>query len=257
MIPVVRLWPALLVLVLVGVPAAAATAPAADKAEAAKAPAADKAEITPRNDKELMDLIATAAGLKGTREEQALARDRAKTADQQRILATVAFGLVEGDDQTVRACLGYDRSFLKDKRLSPLLAKCISRSSGEVLLIAVRTAEEIPDKALLPALFDTALASDYVRINHTGTPETGPIMSFSSVFDYTARALHVITGGQVGLAKINTNAPTPFKEQPELRAQWRKWWAENKTSGRPMFRPQAARLPVTEACSKPSRTRKS
>ena len=107
-----------------------------------------------------------------------------------------------------------------------------------MLLLAVKTAKEIPDAALLPALMEHALKSQHQNVRRV-TEGRHYEMIYDSVLSATAEALYKATDGKVGVEKFRRANWTPSdKSRKEMVAKWEKWWEANKPKEKATPKPE-------------------
>jgi hypothetical protein len=113
----------------------------------------------------------------------------------ERVAAALGYELLYGKYgvSTLRFIAGYYR---RDVVL-PYLDACFRQRDGPVLMEAARTAEAWNDPRLLAPLIEKALDGRYVEINPVPT-EKGMEIDYRPVFGEVARAMYVISKGQVG-----------------------------------------------------------
>ena len=190
--------------------------------DAAEGKASD--EIVPREDGHVRLLIYDAIDhgprAKGAPEaiETLLAMDREK------LLSALAYQMSTKD---YRVCsVMFMGKYLPEKRLVPYLVRVIQEASGPTLMEAVKSAQAIPDPRLLAPIFDRALQSDYEERIYLPAP-IGREVIRKPLFGEAAKAIHVITGGAVGLKEVPDEEKVRSTKQEKL-PQWRQWWQANK-----------------------------
>lgn len=183
-------------------------------------------EIVPREDGHVRLLIYDAVDhgprAKGAPEaiETLLAMDREK------LLSALAYQMSTKD---YRVCsVMFMGKYLPEKRLVPFLVRVIQEANGRTLMEAVKTAQAIPDPRLLAPIFDRALESDYEERIYLPAP-IGREVIRKPLFGEAAKAIHVITGGAVGIKDVPYEEKLRSIKQEKL-PQWRQWWQENKTN---------------------------
>jgi len=183
-------------------------------------------EIVPREDKDVRLLIYVAVDhgprAKGAPEaiETLLAMDREK------LLSALAYQMCTKD---YRVCsVMFMGKYIPEKRLVPFLVRVIQEANGPTLMEAVKTAQAIPDPRLLAPIFDRALENDYEERIYLPAP-IGREVIRKPLFGEAAKAIHVITGGAVGIKDVPYEEKLRSIKQEKL-PQWRQWWQENKAN---------------------------
>jgi hypothetical protein len=188
----------------------------------------DKTGVEPVEDEEFLALLRDVSGSGPEAHLRAMqALDRM---EQERRVSGLAYALEQElyCDAALSVMGDRSRDWSKDRRLAPFLAQCIEDSTGSTLMRAVRAAEEMPDRALLPALIESALESQYVEWCMVGGEGGSAEFIYRSVFAEVAVALFEITDGEIGLESVRTDIPFDDDRRRKLIAEWKTWWAENK-----------------------------
>jgi hypothetical protein len=174
-------------------------------------------EIVPREDGHVRLLIYDAVDhgprAKGAPEaiETLLAMDREK------LLSALAYQMSTKD---YRVCsVMFMGKYLPEKRLVPFLVRVIQEANGRTLMEAVKTAQAIPDPRLLAPIFDRAIESNYEeQVSYWNGFERQVIRK--PLFGEAAKAVHIITGGAVGIKDVSYEEKLPTIKQEKL-PQWR------------------------------------
>jgi hypothetical protein len=146
--------------------------------------------------------------------------------DREKLLSALAYQMSTKD---YRVCsVMFIGKYLPEKRLVPYLVGVIQEASGPTLMEAVKTAQAIPDPRLLAPIFDRALQSDYEERIYLPAP-IGREAIRKPLFGEAAKAVHIITGGAVGLKEVPDEEKLRSIKQEKL-PQWRQWWQENKAN---------------------------
>jgi len=180
--------------------------------------------IVPREDKHVRLLIYVAVDhgprAKGAPEaiETLLAMDREK------LLSALAYQMSTKD---YRVCsVMFMGKYLPEKRLVPFLVGVIQEANGRTLMEAVKAAQAIPDPRLVAPIFDHALESSYAEIVFYSDGHGRQVIR-KPLFGEAAKAVHIITGGAVGLKEVPDEEKVRSIKQDKL-PQWRQWWQANK-----------------------------
>ncbi|MHC4982333.1 MAG: hypothetical protein ACYTF6_04090 [Planctomycetota bacterium] len=187
--------------------------------------------VEPREDKEIWGMIFNCVHPGMIHAEYAPGAIRAlKAMDQQRVLSAFAYYLA--DESKRHYALRFIRWHYPEPALVPLVADSIRRSSGAMLLEAVKAAKAVPDERLLGPLIEHALMDDYGGTRTVVTPMGGERASFS-LFAEVTKVLDKITRGRTSIRPVSSSelrAADAEKKKKELRAKWRDWWAKVKAS---------------------------
>jgi hypothetical protein len=146
--------------------------------------------------------------------------------DREKLLSALAYQMT--DKEYAGWAVMFVGKYLPEKRLVPFLVRVLQESEEDTLMEAVKTAQAIPDPRLLAPIFDRALQSDYEERIYLPAP-IGREVIRKPLFGEAAKAIHVITGGAVGIKDV------PYEEKlrsikKEKLPQWRQWWQENKAN---------------------------
>jgi hypothetical protein len=146
--------------------------------------------------------------------------------DREKLLSALAYQMT--DKKYAGWAVIFAGRHLPDKRLVPFLVDVIQQSSGRQLMDAVRAAQAIPDPRLLAPIFDHAVASDYEEMVFYWDAHGRQVIR-NPLFGEAAKAVHIITGGAVGLKEVPDEDKLRSIKQEKL-TQWRQWWQENKAN---------------------------
>jgi hypothetical protein len=146
--------------------------------------------------------------------------------DREKLLSALAYQMSTKD---YRVCsVMFMGKYLPEKRLVPFLVRVLQESEEDTLMEAVKTAQAIPDPRLLAAIFDHALESVYAQMVFY-SDDHGRQVIRKPLFGEAAKAIHIITGGAVGLKEVPDEEKLRSIKQEKL-PQWRQWWQENKAN---------------------------
>ncbi|MGI6303908.1 MAG: hypothetical protein ACOX52_23095 [Verrucomicrobiota bacterium] len=141
-------------------------------------------------------------------------------------LATLAYALKERKHTQAALQVIIDNQDMKDRRLTPFLAKTMETAEGKDLMLCARVAKHVPDPVLLRPLIERALDSEYVEVKRAGGAGGSIEFSYHSAFAEAAEAIYCITDGKIGSEKIRRDKPTSKEEKDILIQKWKKAWAE-------------------------------
>lgn len=144
--------------------------------------------------------------------------------DREKLLSALAYQMSTKD---YRVCaVMFMGKYLPEKRLVPFLVRVIQEANGRTLMEAVKAAQAIPDPRLLAPIFDHAVGSDYEEMVFYWDAHGRQVIR-KPLFGEAAKAVHIITGGAVGLKEVPDEEKLRSIKQEKL-PQWRQWWQANK-----------------------------
>ena len=184
-------------------------------------------EITPKEYEGIGTLIFRAVYPFRSPERKTQAAQTLLAMDREKLLGALAHQM--NDREYDVWAIMFVRMYLPDKRLVPSLVGVLQEAKGERLMEAVKAAQAVPDPRLLAPIFDRALESDYEERIFLPAPIVGLEQIRKPLFGEAAKAIHVITGGAVGLKDVPYEKKLRSMKQEKL-PQWRQWWQENKAN---------------------------
>ena len=183
-------------------------------------------EITPKEYEGIGTLIFRAVYSPMNSERRTQAAQTLLAMDREKLLGALAHQMT--DREYAMWAVMFVRMYLPDKRLVPSLVGVIQEARGRRLMEAVKAAQAIPDPRLLAPIFDRALDSDYEERIYLPAP-IGREVIRKPLFGEAAKAIHIITGGAVGIKDVSYEEKLRSIKKEKL-PQWRQWWQENKAN---------------------------
>ena len=182
--------------------------------------------VIPHRDKKVPKLLSRAITWPARSEARTKAIEELLAMDRDKLLSALAYQMT--DREYNNCCLAFIRMYLPDRRLTPHLLRVVQEAEGQTLMEAVRAAQAIPDPRLLAPIFDHALESAYAEMAFY-SDDHGRQVIRKPLFGEAAKAIHIITGGAVGLKEVPDEEKLRSIKQEKL-PQWRQWWQENKAN---------------------------
>ena len=179
----------------------------------------------PREDAKVMSVLSEVE-LARDADAKSAASTKLVALPRERVVGALFFALGQGKDKDRLTALRAIGSEVFDRRLVPLVADCLAKTAGEVLLESVRAAKRLPDERYMAALIEHCLTSDYYQEKKVSVDGADHV-SYVSVFGAAGEVLFVLSRGHIGDARAY--ADTRYQggskvNQDKLAAEWRAWW---------------------------------